>query len=195
MVGPSESGKSQLIYEWITNRTFQPKFDKIYLFYQYNQSLYDKMKKEIDCIEFVKAVIFELIDSLKNNGTKYLFISDDSSEEVCSSNGFLKIDNAGRHRELSTIYFKQLVSQEHSRTRYRATNYTHCIVQVASDVMQINKLSIQLGLGSSLVDWDRDATSVPSGRLLNDYRREQTIHYVTAQIVEKLLQSFTYQRV
>ena len=32
--------------------------------------------------------------------------------------------------------------------------------------MQINTLSIQLGLGSSLVDWYRDATSVPFGHLL-----------------------------
>ena len=74
MVGPSESGKPQLIYEWLTNGTFQPKFDKIYSFYQYYQSLYDKMQKEIDCIEFVKGVNFELIDSLKNNETKYLLI-------------------------------------------------------------------------------------------------------------------------
>ena len=78
MVGPSESGKTQLIYEWLTNGTFQPKFDKIYFFYQYYQSLYDKMQKAIDCIEFVKGVNFELIDSLKNNGTKYLLIFDDS---------------------------------------------------------------------------------------------------------------------
>ena len=72
MVGPSESGKTQLIYLWLTNGTFQPKFDKICFFYQYYQSLYDKMQKEIYYIEFVKGVNFELIDSLKNNGTKYL---------------------------------------------------------------------------------------------------------------------------
>ena len=78
MVGPSESGKTQLIYEWLTNVTFQPKFDKIYSFYQYYQSLYDKMQKEIDCVEFVQGVNFELIDSLKINATKYLLIFDDS---------------------------------------------------------------------------------------------------------------------
>ena len=75
MVGPSESGKTQLIYEWLTNGTFQPKFDKIYFFYQYYQSLYDKMQKEIDCIEFVKGVNFEMIDSLKNNGTISSFLT------------------------------------------------------------------------------------------------------------------------
>ena len=132
MVGPSESGKTQLIYEWLTNGTFQPKFDKIYFFYQYYQSLYDKMQKEIDCIEFVKGVNFELIDSLKNNGTKYLLVFDDSCEEVCSSKEFVKIASAGRHRGLSTIYIKHnLFHKEHARTRYRATNYTHCIVQIA----------------------------------------------------------------
>ena len=34
--------------------------------------------------------------------------------------------------------------------------------------MQINTLSIQLGLGSSIVGWYRDATSVPFGHLLID---------------------------
>ena len=36
------------------------------------------------------------------------------------------------------------------------------------DVMQVTTLSTQLGLGSELVDWYRDATSVPFGHLLID---------------------------
>ena len=32
LVGPSETGKSQLIYNWLKTGTFQPKFDKIYFF-------------------------------------------------------------------------------------------------------------------------------------------------------------------
>ena len=32
LVGPSETGKSQLIYNWLKIGTFQPKFDKIYFF-------------------------------------------------------------------------------------------------------------------------------------------------------------------
>ena len=34
--------------------------------------------------------------------------------------------------------------------------------------MQVTTLNTQLGLGSKLVDWYRDATSVPFGQLLND---------------------------
>ena len=68
MVGPSETGKSQLIYNWFKNGTFQTKFDKIYVNYQHSQTLYDVMRKEIENIEFAQGVNFEFIDSLKNNG-------------------------------------------------------------------------------------------------------------------------------
>ena len=182
MVGPSESGKTQLIYEWLTNGTFQPKFDKIYSFYQYYQSLYDKMQKEIDCIEFVKRVNFELIDSLKNNGTKYLLIFDDSCEEVCSSKEFVKIATAGRHRGLSTIYTKHNLFHKSTLGRDIELQTTHiALFKSPRDVMQINTLSIQLGLGSSLVDWYRDATSVPFGHLLIDLspRTDDRLRYCT----------------
>ena len=32
LVGPSETGKPQLIYNWLKIGTFQPKLDKIYFF-------------------------------------------------------------------------------------------------------------------------------------------------------------------
>ena len=104
MVGPSETGKSQLIYNWLKIGTLQPKFDKLYFFYQHSQPLYDVMQKEIENLEFVRRVNFEFIDSLKNNGTKYLLIFDNSCEEICNSKVFVDIATAGRHRGLSTIY-------------------------------------------------------------------------------------------
>ena len=72
LFGPSGTGKSQLIYNWLKIGTFQPKFDKIYFFYQHSQPLYDVMLKEIENLEFMQGVNFEFIDSLRNNGTKYL---------------------------------------------------------------------------------------------------------------------------
>ena len=56
------------------------------------------MQKEIDNLEIVQGVHFELINSLKNNGTKYLLIFDDSSPETCNSKDFVNIATAGRHR-------------------------------------------------------------------------------------------------
>ena len=98
LVGPSKTGKSQRIYNWLKIGTFQTKCDKIYFFYHNSQPLYDVMQKEIENLEFVQGVNFEFIDSLKNNGTKYLLIFDDSCEEVCNSKAFVDIATAGRHR-------------------------------------------------------------------------------------------------
>ena len=34
LVGPYETGNSQLLYNWLKNGTFQPKFDKIYFLFK-----------------------------------------------------------------------------------------------------------------------------------------------------------------
>ena len=64
------------------------------------------MQKAIENLEFVQDVNFEFIDSLKNNGTKYLLIFDDSCEDFCNSKASVDISTAGRHRGLNTIYIK-----------------------------------------------------------------------------------------
>ena len=104
LVGPSGSGKSHPIHDWIIIGTFQPDFDKIYYFYQHHQSLYGLMSKNIKNIQFHQGVDFEFIQSLPNNGTKYLLIFGDSCEEISSSKEFVKMATAGRHKGLSTIY-------------------------------------------------------------------------------------------
>ena len=48
------------------------------LFYQHSEPLFHVMQNEIEQLELVQGVNFEFIDSLKNNGTKYLLIFDDS---------------------------------------------------------------------------------------------------------------------
>ena len=82
LVGPSGSGKSNLIFEWLKIGTFQSKFDKIFYFYQHYQPLYGQMQRKN--LKFIQGVDFELID-LPNNGTKYLLIFDDSCEEISNS--------------------------------------------------------------------------------------------------------------
>ena len=61
--------------------------------------------------------------------------------------------------------------------------------------MQVSTSSTQLGLGSELVDWYRDASSVPYGHLLTDWlpRTNDQLPYCTntASIPSK---SFTPQR-
>ena len=64
------------------------------------------MQKEIHDLEFVQGVNFETIDSLKNNGTNYSLVFDDSCGEICNSKAFVENATAGRHPELSTNYIE-----------------------------------------------------------------------------------------
>ena len=147
LVGPSETGKLQLIYNWLKTGTFQPKFDRTYFFYQHSQPLYYVMQKEIESLEFVRGVNFEFIDSLKNFGKKYLLIFDDSCEEVCNSKAFVDIATTGRHRGLSTIYIKHNLFHQSKLGREVELRNTHIVLfKSPRVVMQASTLSAQLGL-------------------------------------------------
>ena len=140
------------------------------------------MQKEIEILEFVQGVNFEFIDSLKNNGTKYLLISEDSCEEICNSKAFVDIATAGRHRGLSTTYIKHNVFHQIKPGADVELQNTHIVLfNSPRDVMHLTTLTTQLGLGSELVDWDRDATSVPFGHLLIELspRTEDRVCYST----------------
>ena len=115
----------------------------------------------------MRGVNFEFFDSLKNYGTKYLLIFDDSCEEICNSEAFIDIATARRHRGLSTIYIKHNLIHQSKLGRDVELQNTHLFLfKSTRDVMPVTTLSTQLRLGSELVDWCRDATSVPFGHLL-----------------------------
>ena len=128
LVGPSYSDKTYLILEWLKVGTFQLKFDENYFFYQHPQPLYDVMQKEIDNLEFVQGVHVEFINSLKENGTKYLLIFDDSCAEICNTKEFVDIATAGRHREFSTIYIKHNLFHQSKIERDVELQNTHILL-------------------------------------------------------------------
>ena len=112
------------------------------------------MQKEIENLEFVRGVSFEFIDSLKNNGTKYLLIFDTSCGGICNSKSFDNIATAGRHRGLSTIYIKHNLFHQSKLGRDVELQNTHIVLfKSPRDLMQVTTLSTQLGLGSELVYW------------------------------------------
>ena len=86
------------------------------------------MQKEIENLEFVRGVNFEFIDSLKNNGTKYLFIFNDSCDKVCDLKAFVDIATAGRHRGLSTTYNKQNLFHQSKLGRDVELQNTHIVL-------------------------------------------------------------------
>ena len=127
------------------------------------------MQKEFRNLEFVRGVDFEFIDSLRNNGRNYLLVFDDTCEEICNSKTFVDNATAGRLRGLSTIYIKHNPFHQSKLGRDIELQNTHIVLfKSPRDLMQVTTLGAQLGLGSALVDWYRDATCVPFGHLLID---------------------------
>ena len=127
------------------------------------------MQKEIENPEFVQGVNFEFIDSLKNNGTEYLLVFEESCEEFYNSKAFVDIGTARRHRGLSTIYIEHnLFHQSKLGPHVERQNMHIVLFKSPQDVMQFSTLSVQLGPGSEIVDWYREATSVPYGHLMID---------------------------
>ena len=111
------------------------------------------MQKEIENLEFVQGVNLETIDSLKNNGTKYLLIFKVSSEGISNSKAFVDIATVGRHRELSTIYIKHNLFHQSELGRDVELQNTYIVLfKCPRNVMQVSTLIAQLGLGSQLVD-------------------------------------------
>ena len=76
---------------------------------------------------------------------------------------------ARRHRGLGTIYIKHNIFHQSKLGRGAELQNTHIFLfKSPRDVMQVTTLSTQLGFDSELVNWYRDATSVPLGQLLID---------------------------
>ena len=127
------------------------------------------MQKEIENLKFAQCVNIEFMDSLKNIGTKYSLIFDDSCEEICNSKVFDVIANAGRHCGLSTFFIKDnLFHQSKPGLDVELQNTQIVLFKSPSDVMHVRTLSPLLQLGSEFVDWYRDRTSVPYGHLLTE---------------------------
>ena len=127
------------------------------------------MQKEVENLEFVQGANFQFTDSLKSNGTKYMLIFDESCEEICNSKDFVDIATAGRYRGLSTFYIKHNLFHQSKLGRDVELQNTHIVLfKSPRNIMQVTTFSTQLGLGSELVDWYRDATCVPFGHLLID---------------------------
>ena len=115
---------------------------------QFNQSLTRQN------LEFVQGVKFEFIDSLKNNGIRYLLKFDVSCEKICNSKAFVNIASAERHRGLSTIYINYNLFHQSRLGRDVELQNSHIVLlKSPRGVMQVPTFSTQLGLRSELADW------------------------------------------
>ena len=87
------------------------------------------------------------MDSLKNNGIKYLLIFGDSREEICNSKAFVDVATAGGQIGFSTIYIKHNLFHQSKLGRDVELQNTHIVLfKSPRDVTQVSTLSAQLGL-------------------------------------------------
>ena len=87
-----------------------------------------------------------------------------------------------KHRGLSTVYIKHNLFYHSKLGRDFELQNTHIVLfKSPRDVTQVTTLGAQFDLGSELVDWYRDATSVPFGHLLIDFspRTDDRLRYCT----------------
>ena len=98
-----------------------------------------------------------------------MLIFEDSCEEFCNANAFVENATAQRHRWLSTIFLMRNLFHQSKRRRDLELQKTHLVfLKYTLDVMQVGRLSAQLGFVSGIVDWYQDATSAPYVRLFID---------------------------
>ena len=149
------------------------------------------MQKEIEYLEFVQSVNFEIIDSLKNNVTKYLLSFDHSCDKICNSKAFVDLATAGRHRRLSTFYIKHNLFHRSKHGRDVELQNTHIVF---SSLHVIWCKSVRL-----VHNWDSDhnyLTGIETQHLFPTIiywltcRHAQTIEYVIVQTPDTFAQNF-----
>ena len=94
----------------------------------------------------------------------------------------MDIATAGRHRGFRTINIKHNLFYQCEPQKDVELQNTHIVpVKSPREVHQVATLSVQLGLGSALVDLYWDATFVLFGRLLTDLspRTDDRLRYCT----------------
>ena len=130
MVGPSESGKTQLIYKKLTSRTYQAKLDKVYCFHHYYQLRDHTTQKRTSYIVFVKGVIFHLIDFLrnsqKNTSSILAFLVRKSAIPKNLAKSPLLEDTVG----LTKFTFNSTCSTRELSDAILSYSYTYCFFEV-----------------------------------------------------------------
>lgn len=179
--GVSQSGKTTLVSNLLklSDTIFTKKPEKVFLFYKFNQELYDEMlynnliheKVEINDETLDFENIKTLVSPYKSkNGS--LIIFDDSMVDISSD--FTQIfTNLSHHQNCSVIYITQNLFHQDSNYRTMSLN-AHYIFLMKNDrdKQQINTLARQVCPGNStyVVESFIQATKTPYSYLLMDFR-------------------------
>lgn len=179
--GVSQSGKTTLVSNLLklSDSIFTKKPERVFLFYKFNQSIYNEMisnelvheKVEISDETLDYEYIHLLVNPYKSsNGS--LIIFDDSMSDI--SNDFTQIfTNLSHHQNCSVIYITQNLFHKDSNYRTMSLNAHYLfLMKNDRDKQQINNLARQVCPGNStyVVESFIQATKSPYSFLLMDFR-------------------------
>ena len=156
--GVSQSGKTTLVSNLLklSDSIFTKKPERVFLFYKFNQSIYNEMisnelvheKVEISDETLDYEYIHLLVNPYKSsNGS--LIIFDDSMSDI--SNDFTQIfTNLSHHQNCSVIYITQNLFHKDSNYRTMSLNAHYLfLMKNDRDKQQINNLARQVCPGNS----------------------------------------------
>ena len=179
--GVSQSGKTTLVSNLLklSDSIFTKKPERVFLFYKFNQSIYNEMisnelvheKVEISDETLDYEYIHLLVNPYKSsNGS--LIIFDDSMSDI--SNDFTQIfTNLSHHQNCSVIYITQNLFHKDSNYRTMSLNAHYLfLMKNDRDKQHINNLARQVCPGNStyVVESFIQATKSPYSFLLMDFR-------------------------
>ena len=98
VLGISGIGKTYLVFQTLSEKTFYVKFSNIIFSYREMQQIYIKMKKTLD-FTFKNYASLEFLNSLANR----LLILDDLCNKIYNDKKFIKLAIAGRHKILTSF--------------------------------------------------------------------------------------------
>ena len=187
VVGPSECGKTRLIFDMLTTDTFYQPFDKIYYCYRHWQAIYNRFRKSFSNIEFIQITgdNFDIINTLASetqsntfqkgvdtddNKYKTLMIFDDVAEEILKNDDFSNLATSGRHKNISVIFIKHNLYQQGKHSVTIDKNTTHLILMKNPRAgRQLQILGTELGNKKFIEECYRKAVEEqPYGHLLID---------------------------
>lgn len=179
--GVSQSGKTTLVYNLLklSGSIFTIKPSKVFLFYKFNQPIYEEMEINGLINELVEINeetlsydnITRMVNPYKKNGGS-LIIFDDSMSDV--TDDFAQIfTNLSHHQNCSIIYITQNLFHKNSNYRTMSLNAHYLfLMKNDRDKQQINTLARQICPGNStyVVQSFVQATKYPYSYLLLDFR-------------------------
>ena len=168
--GPTGSGKSVFVAKLIRENIIHPKPDRIVWCYGEYQKLYETLPE----VEFVQGLVQDFNPQLNN-----LLIIDDlmSENDKAVANLFTK---GSHHKNISVVYIVQNLFNKSKEHRTISLNSQYLVAfKNPRDTNQISALARQVYPRhfKSVLEAYADATSVPYGYLLFDFKQSTDERY------------------